>query len=258
MSAWRASVRARRGDFRLDVELRGDRAPVAVVGPNGSGKSTLLRLLAGALPVEAGEVEVDGAFWESTSRGIHVPIERRGVGYVPQDYGLFTHLSVLENVAFGLSTRHGRRAPEGPRAQAAAVLEQLGCGGLAEASVSRLSGGERQRVALARAMVMEPTFLLLDEPLAALDASSRRSVRSLLAQHLAAFARPALIATHDVRDVEALGAFVYVLGKGAVVQQGPLEALRLAPADDFVAEFVGLAPDRIGSSPGCGGPSRVR
>ncbi len=242
MSPWRAEVRARAGDFTLDVALEGDARPLALVGPNGSGKTTLLRVLAGAVRPEAAEIEIDGAVLHSSARGVEVPIEHRRVGYVPQGYGLFPHLSVLDNVAFGLSTGARRVDRRARHERARAVLDQLGVGALGPRLPGGLSGGEQQRVALARALVIEPALLLLDEPLAALDATARRAIRGFLAEHLRAFGRPCVIVTHDVRDVAALDLQVCVLEGGRVVQRGDLAALRAAPATDFVAEFVGLAP----------------
>ncbi|HJL03588.1 MAG TPA: ATP-binding cassette domain-containing protein [Polyangiaceae bacterium LLY-WYZ-15_(1-7)] len=232
--AWSAAIRAELGAFMLDVELEGDARPLALVGPNGSGKTTLLRALAGAVRPRAGTIRVGDALLFDEERGVDVPMERRRVGYVPQGYGLFPHLDALGNVAFGL--RLGRRERE---RRARAMLEELGCGGLARRPVGRLSGGERQRVALARALVLEPGLLLLDEPLAALDAIHRRAVRRLLAERLRAYGRPAILTTHDARDIAALGARVAVLEGGRVVQEGELEALRAAPANEFVAELVG-------------------
>lgn len=242
MSPWRAEVRARAGDFTLDVALEGDARPLALVGPNGSGKTTLLRVLAGAVRPEAAEIEVDGAVLHSSARGVEVPIEQRRVGYVPQGYGLFPHLSVLDNVAFGLSTGPRRADRRARHERARAVLDQLGVGALAPRLPGGLSGGEQQRVALARALVIDPALLLLDEPLAALDATARRAIRGFLAEHLRAFGRPCMVVTHDVRDVAALDLQVCVLEGGRVAQRGDLSALRAAPATDFVAEFVGLAP----------------
>ena len=143
--AWSAAIRAELGAFMLDVELEGDARPLALVGPNGSGKTTLLRALAGAVRPRAGTIRVGDALLFDEERGVDVPMERRRVGYVPQGYGLFPHLDALGNVAFGL--RLGRRERE---RRARAMLEELGCGGLARRPVGRLSGGERQRVALAR------------------------------------------------------------------------------------------------------------
>ena len=149
--------------------------------------------------------------------------------------------SVQENVEFGLANSPNRYRVEDRRQRAGAVLSELGCAPLAERRVDRLSGGEQQRVALARALVLDPDLLLLDEPLAALDATRRRSVRRVLAERLEAFGRPAILVTHDVRDVIALGATVVALDGGRVIQRGSLDELRRSPASDFIAEFLGVA-----------------
>jgi len=237
--SWRASVRARLGDFELDLELDGDARPLALIGQNGSGKTSLLRALAGAIEIEEAEIVVAGEVLASSSAGVSLPIEARRVGYVPQGYGLFAHLSVIDNVGFGLSTSLRRVARAERRRRAAAALDALDCADLAEREIAGLSGGEQQRVALARALVIDPALLLLDEPLAALDATTRQTVRRALAAHLRAFRRPALIVTHDVRDVVALDARVCVLERGRVIQRGELDDLRASPASAFVAEFVG-------------------
>jgi molybdate transport system ATP-binding protein len=234
-------VRLALGALDLHVEIAGGADPIALIGPNGSGKTTLLRVIAGALAPDRGEIEVDGEPLFSSARGVLVPIEARRVGYVPQGYGLFPHLRVVDNVAFGLSVGARALPADQRRAAALATLEALGCAHLADRLPVRLSGGEQQRVALARALVIGPRMLLLDEPLAALDAASRRSVRSSLAERLWALGRPCLVVTHDVRDVEALGAEICVLEGGRVVQRGPVYALREAPATAFVAEFVGAS-----------------
>ena len=241
MTGWRADVQAQLGGFELDVSVQGDAQPLAVIGPNGSGKTTLLRAIAGAVPVTHAHVAIGKTVLESTEPGIHVPIERRRVGYVPQGYGLFPHLTVLENVEFGLSTGPDRPPAETRRTRALEMLTELDCTPLANRRVDRLSGGEQQRIALARALVLEPDLLLLDEPLAALDATRRRAVRHFLAERLQAFGRPSIIVTHDVRDVAILNANIVVLEEGHVVQQGSLASLRQAPASDFIAEFVGAA-----------------
>ena len=233
--SWAASLRVRSGGFELVAELGGGRGPVALVGPNGSGKTTLLRALVGAGPRVRGRVEVDGDLLLDSATGLALPPERRRVGYVPQGYGLFPHLDAASNVAFGLP---GRRAEA--RSVALELLGELDIAELATLKTGQLSGGQQQRVALARALAARPRLLLLDEPLAALDATSRRRVRSFLARRLRSLDLPSLVVTHDAQDVAALEAAVVVIEAGRVVQRGTLAELRARPATDFVAEFVGL------------------
>jgi ABC-type sulfate/molybdate transport systems ATPase subunit len=233
--SWHVTIRMRLGSLDLDLDLRGDDTPVAVIGPNGSGKTTLLRTIAGAYRPDAGAIRVRGDTLFDAEAGVDLPPERRGVGYVPQGYGLFPHLSVLDNVAFSWVSRGVARTER--RHAALRLMERMGCAHLAARSPTHLSGGEQQRVALARALTAEPRMLLLDEPLAALDAPSRRQIRTYLAEHLAERRGPALVVSHEARDVRALGAFVYAIEQGRVVQSGTAEALASAPATEFVAAF---------------------
>lgn len=243
-AVWTAKLEVRRGGFSLDVDLAGGAGVLALVGPNGSGKTTVLRALAGAVPADRAEIQVADRVLHSSSRGIDVPMEQRRIGYVPQGYRLFPHLSVLDNVAFGLSVGPARLARPQRHARATAILEDLGCAALAERSIATLSGGEQQRVALARALVLEPDLLLLDEPLAALDAISRRQVRAFLVEHLARFGHPTVLVTHDVDDVVALDARVAVLEQGSLLQCGDLGSLSRAPVTAFVGAFLDAHLDR--------------
>jgi ABC-type lipoprotein export system ATPase subunit len=189
---WRASIRARVGSFRLDVELEGDATPTVVIGPNGSGKTTLLGALAGALRPAAGTFVLGDRTLLDVDARVDLPPRARNIGFVPQGYGLFPHLRVLDNVAFGLSTRARRRPPGERTERARAALHELGCGDLLDRFPAELSGGEQQRVALCRALVVEPDLLLLDEPLAAVDAAARRVLRGVLASRIAARGRPCI------------------------------------------------------------------
>jgi molybdate transport system ATP-binding protein len=233
--SWQVAIRMRIGALDLDLDLRGDDTPVAIIGPNGSGKTTLLRTIAGAYRPDAGTIRVEEDVLFDAEARVDLPPERRGVGYVPQGYGLFPHLSVLDNVAFSWLARGVARTER--RATALRLMERMGCAHLAGRSPTKLSGGEQQRVALARALTAEPRMLLLDEPLAALDAPSRRQIRAYLAEHLTDRRGPALVVSHEARDVRALGAFVYAIEGGRVVQSGTAGALASAPATEFVAAF---------------------
>lgn len=235
--SWRVAVEMRLGSLELDVDIGGGDAPVALIGPNGSGKTTLLRTIAGAHRPVAGTIRLGDREVFSAMEGIDLPPERRHVGYVPQGYGLFPHLSVLDNVAFGWAARSPRGGRGAHRERARAQLAALDCAHLAERTPSMLSGGEQQRVALARALTVEPRILLLDEPLAALDARARRAIRGFLARYFSERRGAALVVSHDARDVRELGVDVHVIEEGRIVQSGAPEELAARPASDFVAAF---------------------
>ncbi|MEU9791383.1 ABC transporter ATP-binding protein [Streptomyces sparsogenes] len=222
-----------RGAFRLDVALTA--APgdvVALLGPNGAGKTTALRALAGLLPLADGHLRLDGAELDRT------PPESRPVGVVFQDYLLFPHLTALDNVAFGPRC-HGASKAEA-RAQAAAWLDRMGLAGHASVKPRRLSGGQAQRVALARALATRPRLLLLDEPLAALDARTRLDVRTQLRRHLADFEAVAVLVTHDPLDAMVLADRLVVVEDGRIVQEGTPSDIARRPRTDYIAHLVGL------------------
>ncbi|MCW2532368.1 MAG: transporter related protein [Blastococcus sp.] len=235
-----ARVVVRRGSLVLDVEVDvADGEVLAVLGPNGAGKSTLLRVLAGLLPADDGRVTVDGLAWDDVPTRTHLPAHRRSQGVVFQDALLFPHLTVGENVAFGLRTRGMRKAP---RVEAAAGwLARVGLAGLADQRPGALSGGQAQRAALARALVGNPALLLLDEPLSALDARTRLTVRAELRRHLAEFAGCTVLVTHDPVDAMALADRVVVVEDGRVVQAGTPAEVNRRPRTDYVARLVGLS-----------------
>jgi molybdate transport system ATP-binding protein len=229
-------VRATIGALPLAVSLATDGGPLIVVGPNGAGKTSALLLALGVLRPAAGRVVLGGDVLFDSATGTDVAAEDRRIGYLPQDYGLFPHLTAAANIEFALGCRGGARA--GHRDRARALLADLEIGSLADRRPATLSGGERQRVALARALAIEPRALLLDEPLAALDVGARRAVRSFLAATLARLGLPAIVVTHDAADAVALGDRIAVLESGRIVQTGSLADLRAAPASPFVAAFA--------------------
>lgn len=237
--SWQVRARTRLGSLSLEAELSGDTRPVVLAGPNGAGKTTLLRIIAGALAPDAGLVRLGDRTVLDTAAGLDLPPEERRVGYVPQGYGLFPHLDVADNVAFGLLAASPRPDRQARREAAGEMLERMGCRELAGRDPASLSGGEQQRVALARALITEPDMLLLDEPLSALDAIARRKLRGFLAERLGALGRPTIVVTHDVRDARALGADIVFLEAGRVVQCGAIDRVEAAPATDFVGEFFG-------------------
>lgn len=222
-----------RGAFRLDVSLAV--APgevVALLGPNGAGKTTALRALAGLTPLTDGHLRLDGAALEGT------PAESRPVGVVFQDYLLFPHLTALDNVAFGPRCQGASKAQA--RARAAEWLDRMGLAAHAGAKPRKLSGGQAQRVALARALATRPRLLLLDEPLAALDARTRLEVRAQLRRHLAEFEAVAVLVTHDPLDAMVLADRLVVVEHGEVVQEGAPSHIARHPRTDYIAQLVGL------------------
>jgi molybdate transport system ATP-binding protein len=241
--ALRASLTARVGRVALDVRLDTSPGTLAIVGPNGAGKSTLLSLLLGVLPVERGRIEVGDELLLDTATSVEVPPEHRRMGYVPQDYALFPHLTVRGNIEFALASASPREDRATRTRRTDAVLRELGLEAYAGRWPRTLSGGEQQRVALARALSIGPRALLLDEPLAALDVHSRREVRSFLGDTLRELGLPTVVVTHDLWDARLLGQRIAVLEAGRVTQCGTWEELKARPASRFVEELVASAEE---------------
>jgi molybdate transport system ATP-binding protein len=233
----RAAVQ--RDAFRLDVAF--EVAPgeiLGVLGPNGAGKSTLLRALAGLATVSAGSLRLDGQVLDDAAAGIFVPADRRPVGLVFQNYRLFPHLSVRDNVAFAARCQGLGRRAAGQRADR--WLERLQLTEFGGRKPGQLSGGQAQRVAIARALAAEPALLLLDEPLAALDARTRLELRGALRRHLADYAGPTLLVTHDPLEAMVMTDRLLVIEDGRIVQQGLPGEVARRPATQYVARLVGL------------------
>jgi molybdate transport system ATP-binding protein len=232
--------------YRLDLRLSVGPETLALVGPSGAGKTTVLRAIAGLRAPDRGRIALGEDVWFDAAAKIDRPPEARSVGLVFQEYALFPHMTVRRNVAFG----GARRVDE--------LLERLGIAHLAGERPGAISGGERQRVALARALAREPGVLLLDEPLSALDAHTRASVRAHLQDVLAELALPTVIVTHDFRDATALADRVGVIVDGRLRQVATVDELVRHPSDAFVARFTGgnvLAGD---ARPLPGGGAEVR
>jgi iron(III) transport system ATP-binding protein len=203
----------------------------AVLGPSGSGKTTLLRLLAGFDPPDRGRIALDGETLDDEQH--RVPAYRRRIGYVPQEGLLFPHLTVAENVGFGLP----RKSRSGSRV--ADLLELIGLGGLGHRRPHELSGGQQQRVAVARALAPEPRLVLLDEPFAALDASLRDSLRAEIKQLLATLGTTVVLVTHDQEEALSLADVVAILSDGRIVQHASPRAIYQQPETLAVAHFLG-------------------
>jgi molybdate transport system ATP-binding protein len=235
----RAAVGLRLGQLDLDVSFEvPDGEVLALLGPNGAGKTTILRAVAGLAPLERGRIELDGTVLDDPAAAVFVPTEARPIGFVFQDYLLFPRLSALENVAFGLRARGVPKAEA--RLQARAWLERFDLGAHAHDRPRALSGGQAQRVALARALAPDPRLLLLDEPLAALDARARVHVRAELRRQLALFAGARILVTHDPVDAIVLADRLVVVEHGRVTQTGTPPEIARRPASRYVAELVGV------------------
>ena len=234
-----ADVQLRRGtlDLSVDIEVRPGEV-LALLGPNGAGKSTLLRCLAGLAAVDAGRIMIDSNAVDDPAVAAFVEPEDRSVGFVFQNYVLFEHMTIVENVAFGL------RASGTPKARALATahdwLKRVGLAELAAVRPKALSGGQAQRVALVRALATSPRVLLLDEPLAALDVGTRATVRRDLHRHLESFEGMAILVTHDPVDAYALADRVAILDAGRIVQIGTLAEVTARPRSRYVADLVGV------------------
>ena len=225
--------------FRLEAAFAvREGETLVLVGPSGAGKSTCLSLVAGLLRPDRGRVACAGETWCDVAQGVHLPCERRRVGLLFQEYALFPHLSVAENVRYGALARGRSRAAADQ--QAASWIDRLGLRALAGRPIGKISGGERQRVALARALASEPRVLLLDEPFGSLDVATRGIVRSELRAVLASFGVPTILVTHDPVDALAFGDRIAVLEAGRLSLLGSREALLAEPRTPFVAELAGL------------------
>jgi molybdate transport system ATP-binding protein len=205
-------------------------------GPSGSGKTTILRCLAGLERPETGCIRWGEETWVDAAQGVFLPPQRRGIGYLFQEYALFPHLNVARNIRYGLTQLP--RAEQ--RRRVADLLDLMQLTGLEGRYPRQLSGGQQQRVALARALARRPKLLLLDEPLSSLDATTREQLRRELRRWLVELSTPTVLVTHDRVEAMALGDYVVVLDQGQVLQSGPVHEVFGRPADVAVAHIVGV------------------
>lgn len=222
-------------DYTLDVDIESDGGTLVLMGNNGAGKTTVLNLAAGITAPDCGLIEASGVKLFDSGAGVDVPVEDRNVGYVFQNYALFPHMSVYDNVAFGLRMRkaHAKEIEERVKAE----LEELGMWELRGVKASGISGGQKQKVALARCLVVKPCLLLLDEALSALDAEMQAAMRASLKQRIKEENIPAIIVTHNLLDAIELGDRVFVMENGRVTVSGkPDEVLRKG-TNKFIDSF---------------------
>lgn len=231
-------VLQRSDDFSVDVHLSvPPGVTAALLGPNGAGKTTTVSAIAGLLAVDEGSVRLGSEVLDDPGKGVFVPPHRRPIGVVFQEYLLFPHLTVLDNITFGMRSRGGGRARS--VASAREWMSRLGLDGMEAKRPGELSGGQAQRVALARALVIEPKMLLLDEPLSALDVTTRVELRRVLADHLRSFEGPRLLITHDPAEAFLLADEIYVIEGGVITQVGTADEIRLRPRTKYAADLAG-------------------
>jgi molybdate transport system ATP-binding protein len=226
-----------RSGVTIRASLKSDGPSVTVLfGPSGSGKTTILRCLAGLDRPQSGSIRLGKQIWFDAAHDIHLRPQQRKVGFLFQEYALFPHLTVELNIGYGLAriARHERTR------RVSELLEMLGIRGLARRYPRELSAGQQQRVALARAVAPRPGLLLLDEPLSALDAPTRETLRRELRRLLTQFATPAVVVTHDAIEAVALADHAVVLTDGIVLQRGPIHEVFSRPVDQSVARIVGI------------------
>ena len=232
-------IQLRLSRLNLDVAFTVAAGEVlALLGPNGSGKSTTLRALMGLLPLAGGRVVLDGTVLEDPAQHVKIPPEKRPIGLMFQDYLLFPHMSAVENVAFGLRAKGTDKKTA--YTKASETMTRLGLDGLASAKPGSMSGGQQQRVAMARALVTDPKLLLLDEPLAALDVSTKTDIRRLLREVLRQSNAANVLVTHDLLDAVALGDRMVVIENGGVVQTGSPAEVTARPRSQYVADLTGV------------------
>lgn len=221
----------RRTSFLLDVAFQLDSPWAVVFGPSGSGKTTLLRILAGLLELDHGYVRLNGQVLADSSKKVHIRAGHRNIGLVTQQPALFPHMTVQENVAFGLRNLDRRER----ETQVSAMLELVQAESLARRSARQLSGGEAQRVALARALAQKPSLMLLDEPFSALDGKLRQTIISDLTFWLTGHKIPAISVTHTIAEAFQTKAEVLVFHEGRIVAQGPSDQVLAAEREELLS-----------------------
>jgi molybdate transport system ATP-binding protein len=211
----RAHINVTYPSLTVDIRLEAKQGEIiGLTGHNGSGKTTILRAIAGLRPIDEGTITINGVMVDSPLEKTFVPPDKRSIGFVFQDYRLFPHLSAVENIAFGLRSRGVNK--QQARDSAEGWMERIGLSGIGHHRPNALSGGQAQRVAIARALITQPAVLLLDEPFAALDETSRPTMRSDLVRYLADFRGVAILVSHDAVDIEALATTSLPIADGRI------------------------------------------
>lgn len=231
------SIRKRLGKFLLNVSFEVEEEMIVLFGPSGEGKTTLLNCIAGIIKPDEGKIEVNGKIMFDSSSRINVPINKRNIGYVFQEYTLFPHLNVYENIAYGLKQPKNNRPREAIEIKK--MLHLLRLEGLENHYPDQLSGGQKQRVAIARTLINRPQILLMDEPFSALDSAVREKLRQDLLRIHHQFSITILYVTHDMKEAFILGNKIAVLNRGRLEQMGDRKEVFYRPKTRNVARFVG-------------------
>ena len=229
------NIEKRLADFTLALKFYAPDAPLSILGASGAGKTMLLRCIAGLEKPDRGHITLNGRALFDSERGISVPARERGVGLLFQNYALFPHKTAQQNIAFGLAAL----SPEARTARAAELTARTHVADLIDRYTRELSGGEQQRVALARALAIEPTALLLDEPLSAMDTHLRSQIETLLEETFAAYPHPALVVTHNIEEAYRISADLLVLSRGRIAAHGPKHEILRRPPNTEVARLTG-------------------
>lgn len=233
-------------DFILDVNIRMDSCGTLVLlGENGAGKSTILNLVAGLMAPDSGHIRIGGETLVDTASRTCIPAESRNTGFVFQDYALFPHMTVYENIAYGLRTRYVPCDEIHTRVHE--LADKLGLGAICDENVGSLSGGQRQRVALLRALVVKPKILLLDEPFSALDVRTKITMRQDLGEILAATEIPSILVTHDIQDAFVLGDRICLMDEGKVVLCGDVGVILKEGRHPFIDQFFIRSASKSGN-----------
>lgn len=222
--------------FKLDISFTTEGELLVLFGPSGSGKTLTLQAIAGFLKPDSGHIRIRGITYFDSEKGMNLPINKRGIGYVLQEYALFPHLTAYENIAFGLSQRPAGKIRE----KVGEMLELLRIDNIKDLYPREISGGQKQRVAIARALAIEPSVLLLDEPLAALDYPVRSKLRTDLLSIHKRYMIPTIFVTHDVEEAFILGDRIAVLNEGRVEQIGTKDEVFYRPRTRKVAKFLAV------------------
>ncbi|HWS82786.1 MAG TPA: ABC transporter ATP-binding protein [Ktedonobacteraceae bacterium] len=243
------TMRKELAGFTLDMTFTVPCGLTVLFGPSGAGKSLTLQSIAGLFPLQEARIELGGTVWHDSERGLYLPPQRRHTGYVPQNYALFPHLTVEQNIAFGLKV-HGRQGGKRRNQRVSELLELMQLRNLEQRRPAQLSGGQQQRVALARALARDPALLLLDEPFSSLDAAVRETLREEMRALHERVHVPIVLVTHDAVEARMLADTLVVIEQGRVLQVGTPDEIFRSPITRMVADLIGMSPSWTGAMRG--------